>query len=75
MSRPDAKTTMSLVKLVVFAVATIAAFSMLAFTISPLVTGGRSEYRAVFSDVTGLAPRGGARPDVARRCAATAPRR
>jgi phospholipid/cholesterol/gamma-HCH transport system substrate-binding protein len=46
----------SLVKLVLFAVTTIAAFAMLAFTISPLVTGGRDEYKAVFSDVTGLAP-------------------
>ena len=56
MSRPDALTIKSLVKLVVFAVATTAAFGMLAFTISPLVTGDRTQYRAVFSDVTGLAP-------------------
>ena len=56
MSSPNAQTAVSLVKLVLFAVTTLAAFAMLAFTISPLVTGGRSEYRAVFSDVTGLAP-------------------
>jgi phospholipid/cholesterol/gamma-HCH transport system substrate-binding protein len=50
------RTTSSLVKLVLFAVVTVVAFGMLALTISPLVTGGRSQYRAVISDVTGLAP-------------------
>lgn len=49
------KTTASLVKLVIFAVVTIAAFSMLALTISPLQFGGRARYAAVLSDVTGLA--------------------
>ncbi len=49
------KTTASLVKLIVFAAATIAAFGMLALTISPIAGGDRSQYKAVLADVTGLA--------------------
>ncbi|GAB3595827.1 MCE family protein [Angustibacter peucedani] len=49
------RTTSSLVKLLVFAAATIVAFGMLALTISPIVGGDRSEYKAVLVDATGLA--------------------
>ena len=49
------KTTSSLIKLVVFAVATIAAFGMLALTISPIAGGDRTQYKAVLADATGLA--------------------
>ncbi len=50
------KTTASLVKLLIFAAATITAFGMLALTISPLASGDRAQYKAVVSDVTGLMP-------------------
>ncbi len=49
------RTTASLVKLLVFAAATLVAFGMLALTISPIVGGDRSTYKAVLADVTGLA--------------------
>ena len=49
------KTTSSLVKLVVFAVVTVLAFSVLASTIANVGTGDRATYQAVFTDVTGLA--------------------
>jgi phospholipid/cholesterol/gamma-HCH transport system substrate-binding protein len=49
------RTWPSLVKLLVFAIVTILSFGMLAVTISPLQLGARSSYRAVLTDVTGLA--------------------
>lgn len=49
------KTTSSLVKLVAFAAVTILAFSVLAATIANVGTGARATYKAVFTDVTGLA--------------------
>lgn len=49
------RTTASLVKLLVFAAATLVAFGMLALTISPIAGGDRSTYKAVLADVTGLA--------------------
>ena len=48
------KTTSSLVKLVVFGIVTLIATGLLATTIGNFRFGGTSEYRAVFSDVTGL---------------------
>ena len=49
------KTPSSLIKLIVFAVVTLAAFGTLALTIAPLAQGDHVRYRAVFTDVTGLA--------------------
>jgi phospholipid/cholesterol/gamma-HCH transport system substrate-binding protein len=49
------RTTSSLVKLVLFAAATIAAFGMLALTIHPIAGGRRTEYKAVLADASGLA--------------------
>jgi phospholipid/cholesterol/gamma-HCH transport system substrate-binding protein len=49
------KTTASLVKLVLFAVVTAAAFGVLALTISPFAGGPRTRYAAVLTDATGLA--------------------
>ncbi|GAA1888189.1 MCE family protein [Lapillicoccus jejuensis] len=49
------RTWPSLVKLVAFAAVTGVAFSVLAATIANVGTGDRSTYRAVFTDVTGLA--------------------
>jgi phospholipid/cholesterol/gamma-HCH transport system substrate-binding protein len=49
------KTTSSLVKLAIFALVTIVTFGTLAATIANISFGSRSTYRAVFSDVTGLA--------------------
>ena len=48
------KTTAALAKLVVFAIVTVIATGLLAATIGNIRFGGTSEYRAVFSDVTGL---------------------
>jgi phospholipid/cholesterol/gamma-HCH transport system substrate-binding protein len=49
------RTTSSLVKLVVFAVVTVLATGVLAATIANIQPGDRTEYHAVFTDVTGLA--------------------
>ena len=49
------KTTSSLVKLIIFALVTLVTFGTLAATIANISFGDRSTYRAVFSDVTGLA--------------------
>ena len=48
------KTTAAIVKLVIFGVVTVIATGLLAATIGNVRFGGTSEYRAVFSDVTGL---------------------
>jgi len=50
------KTTSSLIKLIIFAVVTLVAFGTLAATIANIQLGGRSTYKAVFQDVTGVAP-------------------
>ncbi|HET7276860.1 MAG TPA: MlaD family protein [Dermatophilaceae bacterium] len=50
------RTTSSLVKLVGFIVVTLLATGMLAATIANVQLGDRAAYRAVFKDVTGLAP-------------------
>jgi phospholipid/cholesterol/gamma-HCH transport system substrate-binding protein len=50
------KTTPSLIKLLIFAVVTLLAFGTLAATIANIQLGGRNTYRAVFKDVTGVAP-------------------
>jgi phospholipid/cholesterol/gamma-HCH transport system substrate-binding protein len=50
------KTTASLVKLILFAVVTLLATGVLAFTIANLQFGAKADYRAVFSDATGVAP-------------------
>jgi phospholipid/cholesterol/gamma-HCH transport system substrate-binding protein len=49
------KTTSSLVKLIIFALVTLVTFGTLAATIANISFGDRFTYRAVFSDVTGLA--------------------
>ena len=49
------KTTSSLVKLVIFALVTIVTFGTLAATIANVSFGDRFTYRAIFTDVTGLA--------------------
>jgi phospholipid/cholesterol/gamma-HCH transport system substrate-binding protein len=49
------KTTSSLIKLVIFAFVTLVTFGTLAATIANISFGDRSTYKAVFSDVTGLA--------------------
>jgi len=49
------KTTSSLVKLVIFALVTLVTFGTLAATIANISFGDRFTYRAVFTDVTGLA--------------------
>ena len=48
------KTTSALIKLIVFGVVTLIATGLLATTIGNFRFGGTSDYRAVFSDVTGL---------------------
>ena len=50
------KTTSSLVKLIVFAVATLLATGTLAATIANVQLGDKATYKAVFEDVTGVAP-------------------
>jgi phospholipid/cholesterol/gamma-HCH transport system substrate-binding protein len=50
------KTTASLVKLIVFAVVTLLATGVLAFTIANIQVGAKAAYRAVFSDATGVVP-------------------
>ncbi|WP_232676124.1 MCE family protein [Nocardioides sp. R-C-SC26] len=50
----DKKTSVDLVKLVVFLVVTALATSILVITIGNLGFGGSQQYRAVFSDVTGV---------------------
>ena len=50
------KTTSSLIKLIIFAVVTLISFGTLAATIANIQLGGRSTYKAVFQDVTGVAP-------------------
>ncbi len=49
------KTTPSLVKLIAFVVVTVLATGLLAATIANVLPGDKASYRAVFSDVTGLA--------------------
>jgi len=49
------KTTSSLIKLIIFALVTLVTFGTLAATIANISFGDRSTYKAVFSDVTGLA--------------------
>ena len=49
------KTTSSLIKLIIFALVTLVTFGTLAATIANISFGDRFTYRAVFSDVTGLA--------------------
>jgi phospholipid/cholesterol/gamma-HCH transport system substrate-binding protein len=48
------KTTSSLIKLIIFTVITLIATGLLATTIGNFRFGGTTEYRAVFTDVTGL---------------------
>jgi phospholipid/cholesterol/gamma-HCH transport system substrate-binding protein len=48
------KTTASLVKLIAFTVVTVLATGVLAATIGNLRLGGTTEYRALFTDATGL---------------------
>jgi phospholipid/cholesterol/gamma-HCH transport system substrate-binding protein len=50
------KTTPSLVKLIIFIVATLLATGTLAATIANIQFGDKATYRAVFEDVTGVAP-------------------
>jgi phospholipid/cholesterol/gamma-HCH transport system substrate-binding protein len=48
------KTTAALVKLIIFGVVTVIVTGLLATTIGNFRFGGTSEYRAIFTDVTGL---------------------
>ncbi|MDV3220560.1 MCE family protein [Intrasporangium sp.] len=50
------RTTGSLVKLLLFAVVTLVATSILALTIANVQVGAKAVYQAVFSDATGVAP-------------------
>ena len=50
------RTSSSLVKLLLFAAATVLATGTLAATIANIQLGDRTTYRAVFTDVTGLSP-------------------
>jgi len=48
------KTTSALIKLIIFTVVTVAVTGLLATTIGNFRFGGTTEYRAIFTDVTGL---------------------
>jgi phospholipid/cholesterol/gamma-HCH transport system substrate-binding protein len=50
------KTSSSLVKLILFALATLLATGTLAATIANIQLGDKATYKAVFNDVTGVAP-------------------
>ena len=48
------KTTSALIKLIIFTVVTVVVTGLLATTIGNFRFGGTTEYRAIFTDVTGL---------------------